>query len=248
VKLVEPPSCSSASTIVFIGKNSRGNWVAQEQNGLYGGLFVNRAQAIKYALFENGRHPETIVEVSREIELDMGGKPRLRFHTCPQFPARRMTSATAVTQESQMVQPHSVSNQEQVVDTMIELTRLSNLHRAIVAGSDSLELYLALRRRGFVRVATTETCRIPKAQHAVGLITGQNSLAAIEAALTRISPFLCTSAAVAVLIDCRESGFCLKIRAKLEQMGFRIEAGVRCQQGLVLSAYRQGFGQMENAA
>ena len=74
VKLVEPPSCSSASTIVFIGRNSRGNWVAQEQNGLYGGLFVNRAQAIKYALFENGRHPETIVELSREIELDMGGK------------------------------------------------------------------------------------------------------------------------------------------------------------------------------
>ena len=74
MKLVEPPSCSSASTIVFIGKNSRGNWVAQEQNGLYGGLFVSRAQAVKYALFENGRHPETIVEVAREIELDMGGK------------------------------------------------------------------------------------------------------------------------------------------------------------------------------
>jgi hypothetical protein len=31
-------------------------------------------------------------------------------------------------------------------------------------------------------------------------------------------------------------------------MGFRIEAGVRCQQGLVLSAYRQGFTQMEIAA
>ena len=74
VKLVEPPSCSSTSAIVFIGKNKRGNWVAQEQNGLYGGLFVNRAQAVKYALFENGRHPETIVEVAREIELDMGGK------------------------------------------------------------------------------------------------------------------------------------------------------------------------------
>lgn len=40
----------------------------------------------------------------------------------------------------------------------------------------------------------------------------------------------------------------LKIRALLEQIGFRIEAGVRCRQGLVLSAYRQGFGQMENAA
>ena len=75
MKLVEPPSCRSASTIIFIGRNSRGNWVAQEQNGRYGGLFVNRAQAFKYALFENGRHPETIVELSREIELDMGGKP-----------------------------------------------------------------------------------------------------------------------------------------------------------------------------
>ena len=73
MKLVEPPSCSSAaSTIVFIGQNSRGQWVAQEQNGLYGGLFVNRAQAVKYALSENGNHPETLVELPRRIELDMG--------------------------------------------------------------------------------------------------------------------------------------------------------------------------------
>ena len=78
MKLVEPPSCSSPSSIVFIGKNSRGHWVAQEQNGLYGGLFVNHAQAIKYALFENGHHPETIVELSREIELDMVGNLRGR--------------------------------------------------------------------------------------------------------------------------------------------------------------------------
>jgi hypothetical protein len=74
VKLVEPPSCSSPSTIVFIGRNSRGQWVAQEQNGLFGGLFVSRAQAVKYALFENGHHPETIVELSRGIELDMSGR------------------------------------------------------------------------------------------------------------------------------------------------------------------------------
>jgi hypothetical protein len=92
VKLVEPPSCSSQSTIVFIGRNSRGNWVAQEQNGLYGGLFVNRAQAVKYALFENGHHPETIVELSREIELDGRQAPLLRSHTRRRRAARRMTS------------------------------------------------------------------------------------------------------------------------------------------------------------
>src|ERR1700722_6741462 len=124
-----------------------------------------------------------------------------------------------------MFHPHSVSNREQVIDTMIDLTRLSYLHRAIVAGGDRMELYLALRRRGFVRSATTATCRIPKAQHAVGLITGQNS-----------------HGAIAGLNGPRESGLSLKSRSRLEQMGFRIEAGVRCQQGLVLSAYRQGFG------
>jgi len=75
VKLVEPPSCNSPSAIVFIGKNSRGNWIAQQQNGLYGGLFVNRAQAVKYALFENGGHAETIIELSREIELEIDKLP-----------------------------------------------------------------------------------------------------------------------------------------------------------------------------
>ncbi len=90
MKLVEPPSCRSASTITLIGKNSRGNWVAQEQNGLYGGLFVNRAQAFKYALFENGHHPETIIELPREIELDLKGSPRAGA-----FPAASTTRQVA---------------------------------------------------------------------------------------------------------------------------------------------------------
>ncbi|WP_084802005.1 hypothetical protein [Bradyrhizobium sp. Ec3.3] len=71
VKLVEPPLCSSATTTVFVGRNRRGNWVAREQSGIFGGLFVSRAHALKYALFENGHHPGAIVEVSREIELDI---------------------------------------------------------------------------------------------------------------------------------------------------------------------------------
>jgi hypothetical protein len=82
VKLVEPPSCSGAApTIVFIGQNDRGQWVAREQNGLYGGLFVNRAQAVKYALFENGHHPETIVELARKIELEPGATSLLTRRT-----------------------------------------------------------------------------------------------------------------------------------------------------------------------
>jgi hypothetical protein len=155
---------------------------------------------------------------------------------------------TAAIRESKMLQPHVAINREQIADTMIGLTRLSHSHRVIVAGSDSLELYLCLRRRGLVHVTTTTTCRIPRRQHAIGLITGQGSLLAIETELAQISQFLSASAAIAVLIETRESGSSLKVRTRLEQMGFRIEAGVRCAQGLVLSAYRQGFGEMENVA
>jgi hypothetical protein len=73
----EPPSCPSnpsCTSNVIIGRNSRGNWVAQENNGLFGGLFVSRAQALKYALFENGHHPETIVVTTNIVELDMHRK------------------------------------------------------------------------------------------------------------------------------------------------------------------------------
>jgi hypothetical protein len=147
-----------------------------------------------------------------------------------------------------MVQPCSVADRDQAVDTMIALTHLSNLHRAIIAGSGAMELYLSLRRRGFVQVATTATCRVPRRQHSIALLTAEKSLPAIEATLLEVSQFLSANATIAILIDSREGEFCLSIRRKLEQMGFRIEAGVRCQRGLVLAAHRQGFAQMERAA
>jgi hypothetical protein len=68
-KLDEPPS--SNAHLVIIGRNSRGDWVAREQHGLFGGLFVNRAQAMKYALSENGDHPATIVLTGNTVELDL---------------------------------------------------------------------------------------------------------------------------------------------------------------------------------
>jgi hypothetical protein len=147
-----------------------------------------------------------------------------------------------------MTEPRTMTDSEQVVDTMIGLTRLSNLHRTIIAGSEGMKLYVALKRRGFIRLATPATCNIPRRQHSIGLIAGQSSPATVEAALTQISPYLGDCAAIAVLIGSSEGGLGLKIHRKLEQMGFRIEAGVRCQQGLVLSAYRQGVARMEQAA
>ena len=51
---------NSEAPLFVIGKDSRGRWIAQDRNGLRGGLFVSRADALKFALFENGNRPEAV--------------------------------------------------------------------------------------------------------------------------------------------------------------------------------------------
>jgi hypothetical protein len=45
----EPPSSVSRlrSRLFFIGRDSRGNWVVQDQQHLCGGLFVDRVEAVR---------------------------------------------------------------------------------------------------------------------------------------------------------------------------------------------------------
>ena len=149
-----------------------------------------------------------------------------------------ITAAEAVTGQS------SLPGLDQILDTMIALTRLASPQRVIVAGDDNMAFYLALRRLGFVRATTPAICRIPKVQHAVGLVASR--MAGAETTLDQLSPFLATNAAIALLVGARDNS--CKIRTKLQHLGFRIEAGVRCPSGLVLSACREGFGQMARAA
>ena len=74
----EPPSAGRANSLFRIGKNRRGQWVVQNQSGLRGGLFVSRAEAMKFAMFENGNRPQAVIMVPDILELDMSGKPRDR--------------------------------------------------------------------------------------------------------------------------------------------------------------------------
>jgi hypothetical protein len=57
------------TSVFLIGKNSRGQWIAKDQRGLRGGLFVSRAEAFKFARFENGNRPELVVTVPGVLEL-----------------------------------------------------------------------------------------------------------------------------------------------------------------------------------
>ena len=64
---------ASAASLFFLGRNSRGPWIAQDQSGRRGGLFVSQAAALKYALFENGRKPELVVNMPGVFELGLSG-------------------------------------------------------------------------------------------------------------------------------------------------------------------------------
>ena len=70
----EPPL---RSPLLYIGKNRRGCWVVRDQSGLRGGLFVSRAEAFRFAMFENGRCTQAIVMVPGLLELDMSGSRKL---------------------------------------------------------------------------------------------------------------------------------------------------------------------------
>ena len=72
----EPPSSSTcAKPMCFrIGRNCRGHWVVQDELGLCGGLFVGRAEALKFAMFENGNRPQAVVMVPGVLELDFTRK------------------------------------------------------------------------------------------------------------------------------------------------------------------------------
>ena len=71
----EPPSCLQ-TPVFMIGQDSRGNWVVRDQSGLRGGLFVGRAQALRYVRDETGNHPWAIIMVKGAFELDTSGMRR----------------------------------------------------------------------------------------------------------------------------------------------------------------------------
>jgi hypothetical protein len=142
-----------------------------------------------------------------------------------------------------MSQHRLISPLDQIVDTMIDLAHLSRSHRIVIAGSDSAGLYLALKRRGFAYTTLASACRISRSQYSAGLIAGDHSFQAIEAAVVQISGLLNAAADIAVSIESQESGLGAKVRTRLQQLGFRIEAGARCQQGFVLAAHRPDFRQ-----
>ena len=67
-----PPTRSSLeATQCLIGKDRYGNWVVRGPRGIYGGRFVNRVDALRFAMLENGNRPQAVVMVPSTLELNV---------------------------------------------------------------------------------------------------------------------------------------------------------------------------------
>jgi hypothetical protein len=73
----EPPSARfhSKPPLFFIGKNSRGHWIVQDEQHLIGGLFISQAAALRFALFENGNETQAVIMVPGVFEIDLKSAP-----------------------------------------------------------------------------------------------------------------------------------------------------------------------------
>lgn len=65
------PDNDNAPQLYYIGRNRAGRWVVRDATGRSGGVFIDRTQAIKFAMFENGRNPQAVIMVPGILELDL---------------------------------------------------------------------------------------------------------------------------------------------------------------------------------
>jgi hypothetical protein len=138
-----------------------------------------------------------------------------------------------------MTQPSPIPSNERIVDAMIGLTRAATSNRIIVAGTNSAEIFLELHRRGYPRVTTTKICLVPCGQHEVALVAwrGQSSNA-LETTLDLLVHYLTASGVLVLWIGSHERMANQLLGSTLRRLGFRIESGTRCQNGIAIAARR----------
>jgi hypothetical protein len=141
--------------------------------------------------------------------------------------------------ELSMRQSSALALDERIVDVMIQLARATTSHRVIVAGSNHHDMFLELFRRGYSRVTTPKTCRIPCGQFDVALVAwSEHSIKALGATLDWLVHFLSPTGTLVVWVGSHDPMPNQKLRAVLGRLGFSVESGTWCEGGVAVSARR----------
>jgi hypothetical protein len=128
---------------------------------------------------------------------------------------------------------------ERVTRTLVGLARVNEAHRVLVSGALGKDVLLELHRSGCLRVVTTAHCGLPLGQYDVAVVGWQRqSLKALEVTLIWLVHYLVPRSVLAIWIDSNEPSASRKLRAILDRLGFRVEAGTSCERGLAVAARR----------
>lgn len=76
--VVEPPLLQNH---VLIGRDSYGHWVVKDEQGLHGGIFTDRVQALKYAMRDLGQKLQAVIMVPGILEFDLRAARPVRART-----------------------------------------------------------------------------------------------------------------------------------------------------------------------
>ena len=138
-----------------------------------------------------------------------------------------------------MTQSSPIPSDERIVDTMIQLARAAKSHRMIVAGANSAEIFLELHRRGYPRATTTKICLVPCGQFDVALVAWrEQSIKALETTFDRLVHYLSAAGVLVLWIGPYERMANQMLGSALQRLGFRIESGTRCENGIAIAARR----------
>jgi hypothetical protein len=138
-----------------------------------------------------------------------------------------------------MPQSGPISSDERIVDDMIQPARVAKLHRMIVAGANSAEILLELHHRGYLRATTTKICREPCRQFDVALVAWrERSIKTLEMTLDRLVHYLSAAGVLMVWVGPHERITNQMLGLVEQRLGFRIEAGTRCENGIAIAARR----------
>jgi hypothetical protein len=146
-----------------------------------------------------------------------------------------------------MTNPMPKRSTDRITNTMIEVARCSTDRRIILAGSKDPGRIFGLRRRGYLHVATTATCKLSRGQYDVAFVEWrQHSINALETILDWLVHFLSPKGVLVIWIDTVAEA--RKLPSRIERLGFRIETGTRCESGFTISARRLDVGRQTMAA
>ena len=65
---------SSKAASLLIGQDHCGQWVVRDARGHFGGVFVDRREALRFAMFDSRRTPQSVIMTPYGLELDMTGE------------------------------------------------------------------------------------------------------------------------------------------------------------------------------